>query len=144
MSKSARLRAEDSCAISVLVGECRELGDDSAEWRRHLLAGIAGLVGTSVAVEYETVLEPSRPFQPSGTIDWGWENGEFNREAWVRVIEEFGRRGLGFNAMVPAYVAATRAGRGPCLTRSDVLPDSLWYRSRYYTGAQRVFLSLVK
>lgn len=34
--------------------------------------------------------------------------------------------------MLAAYFAARKAGRGPCLTRRDVLADALWYRSRYY------------
>jgi DNA-binding NarL/FixJ family response regulator len=132
MSQSARLRATDIRAISRLVGECRELGDDSIAWRRHLLTEVARLVGSAMAVEYEGVNEPSGPFEPIGVIDWGWENGDFNRAAWVRMNEEFARRGTDFNPMIPAYFAAIKSGRGPCLTRSDVLPDSQWYRSCYY------------
>jgi DNA-binding NarL/FixJ family response regulator len=132
MSKSAHLRAADLRAISLLVGECRELGDDALLWRRHLLAEVAQLVGTAMAVEYEGVYDPYEPFQPSGIIDWGWENSGFNRAEWVRLNEELARRGADFNPMIPAFFAAMWAGRGPCLTRSDVLPDAQWYRSYYY------------
>lgn len=132
MSKSAHLRAADIRAISLLVGECRELGDDPIAWRRHLLAEVARIVGSAMAVEYEGVNNPCEPFQPSGIMDWGWETSGFNRAAWVRLNEEFARRGADFNPMIPGYFAAVQAGRGPCLTRSDLLPDSQWYRSCYY------------
>jgi DNA-binding NarL/FixJ family response regulator len=118
--------------MSLLVGECRELGDDAILWRRHLLAEVARLVGTAMAVEYEGVYDPYEPFQPSGILDWGWEKSGFNRAAWVRLNEELARRGANFNPMLPAYFAAIEAGRGPCLARSDVLLDSQWYRSGYY------------
>lgn len=132
MSKSAHLHAADIRAIYSLVGECRELGDDPIAWRRHLLAKAARLVGSALAVEYEGVNKPNGPFQPSGIADGGWEDSGFNRAAWVRLNEELARRGTDFNPMIPAYFAAIGAGREPCLTRSDVLPDSQWYRSCYY------------
>ncbi len=130
MPQSSLLRIADVHAVFQLVGECRELGDDPIVWRRHLLAETARLVGAAVANEYEGVFLD--PFQITGLVDWGWETSGLDREIFLRVNEEFVRRGGGFNPMVPAYFAARQAGRGPCLRRSDMLPDAPGYSSCYY------------
>jgi hypothetical protein len=51
MSQSSTLRVAELRAVVQLVGECRELGDDTALWRRHLLAGLARLVRGGVAMQ---------------------------------------------------------------------------------------------
>lgn len=130
MSKSSLLRISDVRAVYQLVGECRELGDDPTGWRRHLLARAAGLTGAAVTIEYEGLFLD--PFRLTGIMDWGWETSGFDRAIFVRINEEYTRLGAEFNPMVPTYFPKRDAGHGPCLSRSDVLSDSQWYRSRYY------------
>lgn len=129
MSRSSLLRAVDVRAVFQIVGECRELGDGPIGWRRHLLAEAARLAGAAVANEYEGVFQP---FRPTVAIAWGYEKSGFDRSIFDRVNEELIRRGPEFLPMMSAFFAAQAAGRGPCLTRGDVLADSLWYQSRYY------------
>ena len=45
MGHSRRLRYRDLRSIYRLIGECRDLGDDSAVWRRHMVGGLCRLVG---------------------------------------------------------------------------------------------------
>jgi hypothetical protein len=65
------MRAGDVRAVFQLVGECRELGDDPAGWRRHLLAGVARLAGAAVALEIEGGFLDA--FRATGRLEWGWE-----------------------------------------------------------------------
>lgn len=130
MSRSAHLRATDLRAIDLLVGECRELGDDSIAWRQHLLAGVARQTGAAVVSEYEGVFRD--PIRLTGVAGWGWETSGFDQAIFARINVEMVRRSSGFIPMLPAYLAARNAGRGPCLSRCDVLADAQWYRSRYY------------
>ncbi len=110
MSRSSLLRAADVRAMFQFIGECCELGDDPTGWRRHLLAGVARRTGAAVTVEYEG--EFLNPFRTTGIIDWGWETSGFNRSYFVRVNEEYSRRGGGINPVIPAYFAAVKEGRG--------------------------------
>ncbi|HLJ95507.1 MAG TPA: helix-turn-helix transcriptional regulator [Gemmataceae bacterium] len=130
MSRSSLLRAADNRAVYQLVGECRELGDDPAEWRRHLLAEITRLTGSAVSLEIEG--EFLDPFRATGRAEWGWETSGLDRPVFLSIQEELARRGGGFIPMVPAYLASRHAGLAPCLSRKDVLADAQWYRSRYY------------
>lgn len=129
MPASGALRLGDVRAISTLVGECRELGDDAVRWRQHLLAGLGRLTGAGLALNYEGTWAPSRI---TGVVEWGWENG-FARRPWVRMNEAFARHGVGINPMVRPYLS-----RGiDVQTRCDLLPDTDWYGSDYYHEFQR-------
>lgn len=130
MSRSSLLRVADVRGVSHLVGECRELGDAPFVWRRHLLARAARLMGAAVTIEYDGI--SVNPLRLDGIVEWGWETTGFDRAIFVRIHEEYTRLGTEFNPMVPAYFSKRDAGRGRCLSRSDVLSDSQWYRSRYY------------
>lgn len=135
MARSARLRTQDVRAIHTLVGECREQGDDPLVWRRHLLSGLVRAVGAGVGTEVEGATSgPVR--QPDGVADWGW-HGAFDRRAWAGLIDEYVRFGYEFNPAFTSYHTARVAGRGPCFTRTDLLPDADWYRSRYFQQYHR-------
>lgn len=134
MARSARLRLRDLRDIHRLVNECRELGDDALAWRRHLLGGLGHAAGALVAAEYEGVFEPV--FAPDGVLDWGWDAGG-DRRYFDAMNREFARLGFDFTPMYRAYLTATAAGRGPCLTRADVLRDDDWYRNDYFRDYHR-------
>jgi DNA-binding CsgD family transcriptional regulator len=134
MARSARLRGQDLRAIYTLLGECRELGDDPIVWRRHFLAGLVRALGAGVGTEVEGNTDTVRP--PDGTADWGW-HGAFDRRVWAGLIDEYTRHGFEFNPAFTAYHTARDAGRGPCFTRSDLLTDADWYKSRYFQQYHR-------
>jgi hypothetical protein len=50
MGRSNRLRLSDVRAAFRLVGECRDLGADSAAWRRHMSEGLRRLAGARVMI----------------------------------------------------------------------------------------------
>ena len=50
MPRSEWLRLKDVRAVYRLVGECRELGDDSMTWQRRLLTELTKLVGGQVGL----------------------------------------------------------------------------------------------
>src|SRR5687767_11021250 len=64
MSKSRRFRLGDVRAASRLLGECRDLGDDSVAWRRRVAEGLCRLIGTRVGVGGE-----ARWTRPHGRIE---------------------------------------------------------------------------
>src|SRR4051812_2229654 len=50
MSKSRRLRLQDVRRAFRLIGDCRDLGNDSAAWRLRAFEGVMHLSGGRVAV----------------------------------------------------------------------------------------------
>jgi DNA-binding CsgD family transcriptional regulator len=137
MAKSAQLRASDVRALYELVGECRDLGDDSISWRRHLAAGQARLIGAGVSIV--CAVADVRADQPTdlGTTDWGWENG-FDRVGWERSLAEFHRDPSCEN--IPAfqqYLQRMIGADGVALTRPDLVADRSWYSSWTFQGVNR-------
>src|SRR5262245_60412816 len=118
MSKSAHLRVADLRAIYRLLDECRDLGDDPLAWRRHLLAGLADLTAAGAGTVLDGLWEP---FRPNGVVIWGLENGFDGREV-ARLHEAFARDGLGIVPMFRPFLGALGRGRGPSLTRPDLVP----------------------
>ncbi|OJW15638.1 MAG: hypothetical protein BGO49_15430 [Planctomycetales bacterium 71-10] len=129
MAKSSYPRGADYRSIYNLIGECRELGDDPRLWREHLLAWAARTAGAPVANEYEALL---RPTVISGVTGWGWGGSGLEIDYWLKLNEIFARRGLDYNPMIPAYIAATERGEGPCLSRPDMVSDADWYGTEYF------------
>ena len=127
MAKSSRLRVADVLAVSRLAGECGDLADDPVAWRQHLLAGLARLTGSRLAVDYDGDWPA---FRVAVTVSGG--DSGLDGAATGRLHAEFARRGVGINPMVAAYAAAQRRSNGVPLTRADLLPDAEWYRSAYY------------
>ena len=127
MPRSARLRAADVDAVYRLAGECRELGDDAGSWRRHLLAGLARLSGSRLAVDYDG----DWPSYRVAVTDSGGDSG-LDPAASARLHAEFAVRGFGMNPMVAPYLAAQARHNGVPLARAELLTDAEWYRSEYY------------
>jgi DNA-binding CsgD family transcriptional regulator len=48
------------------------------------------------------------------------------------MYEAFARDGLSIVPMFRPFLAALAQGCGPSLTRTDLVPDDVWYRSPYY------------
>jgi DNA-binding NarL/FixJ family response regulator len=133
MSKSARLRAADLRAISLLVGECCDLRDDSIAWRQHMLTRVARLAGAGFCVlgDVGDAKLPSR--YDLGTVDLGADNG-FDRAGWLRSLKEF-RTDSFFNPHMNAMF--DRVPPGVVLPRADLVPDREWYTSFCYQTCLR-------
>jgi DNA-binding CsgD family transcriptional regulator len=86
MSKSSRLQIPQIHAVYLLVGECRELGDDPRMWRQHCFAGLAKLIGADLVAGGELADVRTGKQRDLGNVSWGWEHG-FNPEGWKRALE---------------------------------------------------------
>src|SRR5687767_13104103 len=95
MSKSALLRHADVRAVYELVGQCRELGDDPQQWRRHWYGRLAALTGAELVVGGETAATDDGRMELLGTVEWGWENG-LDRAVWLRIQAEYSQDFTGF------------------------------------------------
>ena len=129
MARSASLRLSDARAIYRLVGECRELGDDTVRWRLHLFAGLATQTGAGVVMGGELVGVRDGRTAHAGLTDWGWENG-FDRRGWERAMAEMAADPrLSRTPALAAYLVRMLADDGASLSRADLLADAEWSRS---------------
>lgn len=132
MPRSARLRVQDVRRIASLVGECRELGDDSTEWRRHLFAGLGGLAGAVVVMGGELAGVHAGRVTYTGITDWGWANG-YNRLGWERAIAEMAADpALSRIMSFAGYLQQMLLDDGVSLSRTDMISDYRYYRSWEY------------
>lgn len=134
-SKSNRLRLSDVRPMIRLVGECRDLGDDSRGWRTHLLAGLARLTGAGMGISAELGHCVRGPRRDLGTETWGWENG-FDRAMWLRMLAAF-QKNPHCNILMNQYIGRLPEDDGVCLSRADLIRDRDWYRSDYYQVLHR-------
>lgn len=138
MSKSAHLRAEDIRAIYLLVGECRELGDDPIVWRQHWFRGTALLSGADIAMGGEAARMRAGQLHELGTTDWGWENG-FNRAGWVEALAELHRDPrLRRTEAFQQYMRRVTQEDGAALAHTDLLTAREWERSWSYNNLNKL------
>lgn len=65
MNKSGRLRLGDIRTAFMLIGECRDVGNDPALWHRHMLKGLVPLFGAVQASGGEAWWHrPGQPVRP--------------------------------------------------------------------------------
>lgn len=130
MSKSAHLRAQDVRAIYLLVGECRELGDDPIAWRQHWFREAALLSGADVAMGGETAGIRKGRLLSLGTTDWGWENG-LNRAGWDAAVAVCAQDpSMNRTVALRTYIQrVAKEGGGTALARSDLLTERDWDRA---------------
>lgn len=131
MAKSERLAAAAELAVARLVGECRELGDDSTAWQAHLAGGLVALCGGLVA----WVGAGSPPgaagaglgpaWVPAGSAG-AWASSAV-RDRWLARASD--------PAMVAAHPAAAAFVARPepdlTLTRRELVSDAAWGRSAF-------------
>jgi DNA-binding CsgD family transcriptional regulator len=125
MGKSHSLRLGDVRAAFRLVGECRDLGADSAAWRRHMAEGLGRPAGARVMmvgeVRWPRLHRPISIFQVLDTGLEAKERGpflEFMRTRWPDAHPLCG----------PLCLMGRRSTR----TRAQLLGDREWYRTEFY------------
>lgn len=137
VAKTSGLRLSEYRAVDRLVGECRDLGDDSAAWHRHLANRLVALTGPSLVLAAELGGVASRMPFLVGVEYAGWETG-FSQPNLAAALTEFQSNPL-YCPAVNAYLTHMIEKRSPALTRTDMLLDSDWYGSTYF----RNFHSLI-
>jgi DNA-binding CsgD family transcriptional regulator len=126
MSRSSLLRVSDIREIYRLIGDCRDLGNDPLLWHGRMLEGLTRLVGATVGTGGEgRWRRPIESPSPKSGFSVGLDAlGRERLTAYARV------RGL---AVDPVYLALRHIpGLLVVRTRSQLLTDAEWYRSRTY------------
>jgi DNA-binding CsgD family transcriptional regulator len=127
-----RLRITDAQAVFRLLGEVRELGNDPAAWKPHMLRGLTRLVRGVVAGTGEC-LRSRRPDQLPfcGFADVGFASDAIRRTYYQYAYgEDFSN-----DPAMPAWLAVMRRDDPWTARRQDFTPDRVWYASDH---AQRV------
>ncbi len=128
MGKSSRLRLTDVRAALRVVGECRDLGHDPGEWRRHAAEGLAEILGVRVVTEGECVWHrPAGDIVPVDFVQVGLTPGELEK-----YFDPFFRESLPDDG-APFEHLKTATERHIVRGREGHIPDDLWYRCRMYT-----------
>lgn len=128
MARSARPRASDLRAVARLSHECRDLGDDAAAWRRHLVRGLDRLVGASLAQTGDGRLTPAGG-AAGEFLYLGVEAGD---PAALRCMAEQLARSAYYNPIFGPYLREQARENGVCRTRPELVADAAWYGSAYF------------
>jgi DNA-binding CsgD family transcriptional regulator len=136
MSKSARLRAQDWRALLRVVGECRELGDDSNLWRAHLLATVCGLVDADLGLCPEMGGFARHKPADLGVVLWGAPPG-YSPAVRDEVHARISGNPAQYEAVF-AYFERLAASDGVCHSRQTLMADRDWYRSTSYEAVHRL------
>jgi DNA-binding CsgD family transcriptional regulator len=131
MSKTATLRWRDVRDAYRLIGECRDLGRDPALWHRHMLDGLRGLIGVAQATGGEGLWQRSHnTVRPLSAYDVSSDGATYH--AFLAY-----HRSNGF-AEDPFFRALQKVrGRLVTLTRRQLVPDAVWYRSPSFIEYRR-------
>lgn len=90
MSQSQRLTLRDVRAAYRVLGECRDLADDPAAWRRRLCESLLGLLGGHVAIGGENAAFWTQIPRPLHHCDVGrWTEAERGRFLYYMSQQEF-------------------------------------------------------
>jgi DNA-binding CsgD family transcriptional regulator len=130
MGQSKRLRLSDVRAVYRLVGECRELGIDSALWRTHMFVELLRLTGGQVAMGGPTCMHDRfAGAQPLPALDLGWDGPREQRIFYQYMLDRMhlcdpaiSRFGAQL-ATLPAGVKSLTRSRG------QLADDRAWYAS---------------
>lgn len=127
MAKHGRPRLRDLRRVYRLLGECCELGSDSAAWRGHLLDGMSGLIGGRVGL----YMHLHDPLQDDERLDAEFASG-FLDDAHLRLWGHY--RMEQAQRDDPFHLAYFRDHNRRLRTRglADVVEMREWKRSHHY------------
>lgn len=124
MQKSSRLRLADFGAISKLIGECRDLGDDREAWWGHLLSTLGHLVDSECSCTGEMAGCRSLKLKNLGVAFSFRDPGILTSDLDPATAEL-----LSEPKHWPALTQFHKCSRdhgGACLTRKDFIDDRAW------------------
>lgn len=133
MSTSNRVRLRDLKNIYRLIGECRELGDDSQAWRRHMFERLCRLVGAQVGCGGEVRGFWTEQPEVLENVDLGWA-GECERSRYFEFLQRHG-------AMeTPEFLYRRQRPHARLITgcREQCIDDRQWYRSEHFNEYRRI------
>jgi DNA-binding CsgD family transcriptional regulator len=135
MSKSQRLKLADVRAITRLLAECRELGDDALLWRHHFLASAGKLIGAEAAAGGE--MQSCRTGTPAtfAASLWGFDGG-LNLDG-LRIIWEWNAIDPFRSELWTTVHDALHAGPHFTAARHQMLAGPDWDRSNDYQYVMR-------
>lgn len=124
MSKSRRVRHEDFLAITDLVGECRDLGDDQQAWRTHLIRGLTRMLDAQYGLIGEMTGCRSLQIRDLGVVFW-WDSGARSPLGLSAEELEFLRDPHNW-PLQRRYHELARGMTDTCLARTDFVDESMW------------------
>jgi DNA-binding CsgD family transcriptional regulator len=136
MAKSSALRAQDVRTLYRLVGECRDLGDEQAAWRAHLVESLSGLVDAEGGFAGEMGGCQSLDLRDLGVVSW-WEPGLARNQELDAKTAELVRDPRNWPSQRAYHRLNARSG-GTCLSRLDFLEDRDWYGSLDFEWINRI------
>ncbi|MFN0132665.1 MAG: helix-turn-helix transcriptional regulator [Phycisphaerales bacterium] len=127
-----RVNTKDFHSAMNLVGECRELGADSAAWHPHLLAGLSRLTDAQVAIG-ANLRGFTKGHEPRGISVYrlGWPTARAE-QLWNEYVSTVPVQ------RTPEY-ARLVGFTGPIVTRTrqQLYEDSIWYRYQTFNDYHR-------
>lgn len=129
MADSTCISLDDVRAITRIIGECRELGDDPYVWRQHFLSSLGHLVGAELMLGGEVGGAIAGDVRVPGGTAWGFEHG-FKLEGYLALGEIFAEGPMKsemFSTLINNVVAKPETGT--TFARQQVLSDHEWDRS---------------
>jgi DNA-binding CsgD family transcriptional regulator len=131
IGKSDHVRVQDVRAAYRLIGECRDLGSNTALWHQRMFEGLGRLVGVAgVSGGEARWVGPHQVIEPIVAFGAGFdENGRAMYRAYMRELTPGGD---------PVF-RALRKLRGRLVTRArrQLVSDSTWYRSAAWNDYHR-------
>ena len=137
MAKSAQLRLQDSRAIWLLLGDCRDLGDERIAWRERLAAGLADLVDADLVLNGEMGGCRKLALNDLGVTFW-WRTDDIDPGEVGKYLATF-RIHPAYSPTMLHYHRCNLDRDGAALRRSDFVADRDWYRSFDYTTINRSY-----
>ncbi len=134
MPRSERLKLKDVRAVYRLIGECRELGDDSLTWQRHLLTELNRLIGGRVGIGgHNRRMSAPVVLAPVEVLDVGWAD-EADRSHWLGVLRDFhGRQDRVFSKIGYQVTPSGLFTR----SREQLICHREWYMSELFNEYMR-------
>ncbi len=131
MSKSNRLRLRDARDIYLLVGECREVGEDIQAWRQRMHDGLAELLSSRVIVCGMLPRDDAEPWKfatpdAKGVFAIGWRDADDKA-----TFEEYWDRQMVWTD--PTFQAMQSLPQSLlCRRRCELVSDAVWFRSPHF------------
>ncbi len=129
MADPTTIHSADVRAITRIIGECRELGDDPFVWRQHFMASLGHFVGADLVLGGEVGGAISGNVCIPGGTAYGFEHG-FKLEGYQRLGELYAEGPMKsemFSTVIQRVAA--KPGHGTTFARHEILSDRVWDRA---------------